>query len=339
MPKFKIVLSLTLLLCAVIPALGRTWQPDTLIHAPGFQYTVINQPADYAGPVISTVIRKQAPRPSDVAVLYVHGFNDYFFQSEEADNFVDQGYSFYAVDLRKYGRSILPGQKMFQVRNIREYFQDIDSALSVITEDGYSKVILMGHSTGGLTTSLYMAVKPSPVVRQLILNSPFLDWNLSKFNENFGVPAVCTLATFAPDFRISQGGGNAYAQSLLKKYHGRWNYDTSLKLEHSPDVDAGWINAINTAQHTLHAMMFPIGVPILLIHSARSVNSPDWIPESDSADGVLDVQDINRDGAMLGSEVTIFTVNGGLHDIFLSAPQVTKPVYDLMFDWIKLKMW
>lgn len=339
MPKFKILLSLTLLLGGVFTSLGRTWQTDTLIHAPGFQYTVIDQPDDYAGKVISTVIRKQAPDPSDVAVLYVHGFNDYFFQSEEADNFVDRGYSFYAVDLRKYGRSILPGQKMFQVRNMTEYFQDIDSALAVIREDGYSKVILMGHSTGGLTTSQYMAVKPSPMVRQLILNSPFLDWNLSKFNEDFGVPAVCTLATFAPNFRISQGGGNAYAQSLLKKYHGLWDYDTSLKLEHSPDVDAGWINAINTAQSTLHAMIFPIGVPILLIHSARSVDSPSWIPESNRGDEVLDVKDINRYGVMLGSEVTIFTVNGGLHDIFLSAPEVTKPVYNLMFDWISTKMW
>lgn len=339
MPKFKILLPLTLLLCAVIPSFGRTWQTDTLIHAPGFQYTVIDQPDDYTGKVISTVIRKQAPDRSDIAVLYVHGFNDYFFQSEEADNFIERGYSVYAVDLRKYGRSILPGQKMFQVRNMTEYFQDIDSALSVIREDGYSKVILMGHSTGGLTTSLYMAVKPSPMVRQLILNSPFLDWNLSKFNEDFGVPAVCTLATFDPNFRIRQGGGNAYAQSLLKKYHGLWDYNTSLKLEHSPDVDAGWINAINTAQSTLHAMVFPIGVPILLIHSARSVDTPGWTPENNRADGVLDVKDINRYGVLLGSEVTIFTVNGGLHDIFLSAPEVTKPVYNLMFDWINTKMW
>ncbi|MDE7369175.1 MAG: alpha/beta hydrolase [Muribaculaceae bacterium] len=339
MPKFKIALFAGLAcMFATLSGYGRTWQSDTLIHAPGFQYTTINQPDDYAGKVVSTVIRKQAESPSDVAVLYVHGFNDYFFQSDEANQFVNHGYSFYAVDLRKYGRSLLPGQRMFQVRNMSEYFPDLDSALSVIREDGYSKVILMGHSTGGLTTSLYMAQRRPAMVCQLILNSPFLDWNLSKFNENFAVPAVCTIAAFAPGMRIKQGGGNAYAQSLLKKYHGLWDYDTSLKLEKSPDVDAGWINAISQGQHTLHAMMFPIGVPVLLMHSAKSVDSPDWIPESNEADGVLDVKDINKYGSLLGSDVTIFTVNGGLHDLFLSAPNVTSSLYSHMFDWIDAKI-
>ncbi|MDE5844108.1 MAG: alpha/beta hydrolase [Muribaculaceae bacterium] len=339
MPKFKIALFAGLAcMFATLSGYGRTWQSDTLIHAPGFQYTTINQPDDYAGKVVSTVIRKQAESPSDVAVLYVHGFNDYFFQSDEANQFVNHGYSFYAVDLRKYGRSLLPGQRMFQVRNMSEYFPDLDSALSVIREDGYSKVILMGHSTGGLTTSLYMAQKRPATVCQLILNSPFLDWNLSKFNENFAVPAVCTIAAFAPGMRIKQGGGNAYAQSLLKKYHGLWDYDTSLKLEKSPDVDAGWINAISQGQHTLHAMLFPIGVPVLLMHSAKSVDSPDWIPESNEADGVLDVKDINKYGSLLGSDVTIFTVNGGLHDLFLSAPDVTSSLYSHMFDWIDAKI-
>lgn len=338
MPKFNSVL-VALLFCLLVPfdSYSRSWQPDTLIHAPGFQFTVINQPDDYAGKVVSTVIRKQYAAPRDTAVLYVHGFNDYFFQSEEADQFVNRGFSFYAVDLRKYGRSLLPGQRMFQVRDMSEYYPDLDSALSVIREDGYSKVILMGHSTGGLTTSLYMAQKRPAMVCQLILNSPFLDWNLSKFNENFAVPAVCTIAAFAPGLRISQGGGTAYAQSLLKKYHGRWDYDTSLKLEHSPDVDAGWINAISQGQHTLHAMMFPIGVPVLLMHSAKSVDYHDWVPECNEADGVLDVKDINKYGALLGSDVTIFTVTGGLHDLFLSAPDVTSSLYRHMFDWIDAK--
>ena len=77
MPKFNSVL-VALLFCLLVPfdSYSRSWQPDTLIHAPGFQFTVINQPDDYAGKVVSTVIRKQSAAPRDTAVLYVHGFND-----------------------------------------------------------------------------------------------------------------------------------------------------------------------------------------------------------------------------------------------------------------------
>lgn len=54
------------------------WQPDHL--GDGFEMTYVNHPDDYSGQVRSTVIRKLAARPSQKAVLYVHGFSDYFLQ-------------------------------------------------------------------------------------------------------------------------------------------------------------------------------------------------------------------------------------------------------------------
>ena len=44
------------------------------------------------------------------AVLYVHGFTDYFFQTALADFFTERGFAFFALDLRKCGRSRRPGQ-------------------------------------------------------------------------------------------------------------------------------------------------------------------------------------------------------------------------------------
>ena len=45
-----------------------------------------------------------APR-HDRAVLYLHGRNDYFFQTHLADAFLSAGYEFYALDLRTCGRA------------------------------------------------------------------------------------------------------------------------------------------------------------------------------------------------------------------------------------------
>ena len=55
------------------------------------------------------------------------------FQSEE---FLKKDYHFYALDLRKYGRSILQNHKANNVRDLSEYYEDIDSALAIIREEG-----------------------------------------------------------------------------------------------------------------------------------------------------------------------------------------------------------
>ena len=59
---------------------------------------------------MATLVRRRADAPTRRAVLYLHGFVDYFFQTHLAEFFTDRGFDFYALDLRKYGRSLLPHQ-------------------------------------------------------------------------------------------------------------------------------------------------------------------------------------------------------------------------------------
>lgn len=306
------------------------WHPDIL---DGYESHTVDQGSDYSGSVVSTIVRKQSPCADHRGVLYVHGFNDYFFQKEMADRFVDSCYAFYAVDLRKYGRSIRPGQKRFQVRDMHEYFADIDSAVMQMKRDGINDITLLGHSTGGLISALYMSEHPDPDIHALILNSPFLDWNLGGVME-CAVPMVSAIGKVFPNMKISQGNSTAYAESLLKKYHGEWDYNTDWKLERSPDVDAGWVRAIHKAQQILQSGKRSITVPTLLMHSDSSVSNKEWKPADMAADGVLDVNDISKYGRRLGPFVDEATVKGGLHDLVLSAPDVRNAVYDTMFNWL-----
>ena len=313
------------------PGYSTSWQPDIL--GDGYEMRYVHQPDDYSGAVRSTIIRKQSPCGGSRGVLYVHGFNDYFFQSEMGDRFVDSCFNFYAVDLRKYGRSIMPGQKMFQARAMDEYFPDIDSALVQMRRDGIDEVVLMGHSTGGLTTSLFMNASPDTIIKALILNSPFLDWNLSPFLEKAAIPVVDVAGAIFPNIKISQGKSREYSESLLKKYGGEWDYNTSWKLEESPDVDAGWIRAIEEGQEKLHKDSH-IGVPVLLLHSDSSYVSGDNPQKADRADAVLDVADISKYGKLLGGSVTEVTVDGGLHDLALSRKEVRDSMYVIIFNWL-----
>lgn len=315
------------------------WMPDSL--GEGFEKCYVDQGRSYDGEVRSTVIRYRVPADSGrkVGALYVHGFNDYFFQAEMAREFDAHGYDFYAVDLRRYGRSLEPWQKRCDIRDMRRYFADIDSALVIMKAAGIERVALIGHSTGGLLTSYFCSYnqQADTIVKALVLNSPFLDWNLGKMEPFAG--AVSNLGKLFPNMKISQGHSNAYSQSLMRDGgHGEWTYNVEWKSPQSPDVTAGWVRAINSAQRYLRHHQYSIPEPILLMYSSRSLDVSDWTPAADSADVVLDVAEIKELGSKLGRNVTMYRVNNGLHDLILSAPGVRYPLYKEIFAWLKPRM-
>lgn len=331
----RLFLTVVCLLCAGA-ACAQDWESDAALGG-RYECTTIDCADDYSGKVKTTVVRRLSDFGRQAAVLYVHGYNDYFFQRELGDNFANNGYNFYAVDLRKYGRSIIPGQSHFEVRDLREYFEDLDAALDIIVHEGNKTVILMGHSTGGLIASYYLAeaCHEKYPIEALILNSPFLDMNLDAVTEDFILPVVGMLARFFPDFAISQGGGNLYARTLLRRYGGEWDYDLRWKHEWPQDVTMGWLRAITQAQDRLHRGV-DIDVPILLMHSDKSGSEAGMtVGEARRADIVLDVSEIAGYGRRLGCDITEYVVKDGMHDLFLSGMPVRYTLYSRMFRWLR----
>ena len=180
-----------------------------------------------------------------------------------------------------------------------------------------------------------MAKNKRPDIKALVLNSPFLDWNLG-WEEKI-VPLVAWWGGIFPNTPVKQGDSTAYAESLLKRYHGEWDYNTDWKLIKSPDVTAGWVRAIDEAQEALRDGKARIGVPILLMFSAYGA-SDSRAAKYGGGDGVLDPADIRRYGCMLGPHVTCLKVYGGLHDLVLSAPAVRAALYGKIFAWLAQKV-
>ncbi len=316
--------------------LDTSWHPDIL---PGYEARYVEQGMAFDGPCRSTIIRKRAEDSSLKGVLYVHGFNDYFFQKEMGELYVDSGYHFYAVDLRRYGRSLEAWQYPFNVRKIDEYFADIDSALNQMRRDGCTDITLSGHSTGGLITALYVAVadKDGRIVR-LVTDSPFLEWNFSKFYRNVLIPAVSFVAPAVPDAKIKQGHCDGYAYSLLKKYHGEWVYNTDWKTIYSPPVTFSWVRSIERAQEMLMDQASEISVPVLVMHSDRMVSGCTWTPAFQHGDAVLNPEQIALRGRRLGKKVKVVTIDGGLHDLILSEKRVREAAYDTIFSFIRTSL-
>lgn len=333
MKKIFVLIAGALAASSLLTASG--WQRDIL----GGEYKMryVDQGEDYDGKVRSTIITLPIHNCCDstTGVLYVHGYNDYFLQKAMGERFADSCYRFFAVDLRRYGRSLLSGQRKFDIHDMSEYFPDIDSAIAEMKRDGVKNIILMGHSTGGLTTSLYMNNHPDPAIKALILNSPFLDWNQSKIQESVLLPLMSSIGEKKKYIRAVKGSDPIYHAPDTIRGEGEWNIIREMKPEVWPDITSGWISAIDHGQDRLRNGRSFIKVPILLMHSDKSFKKGD--PESmhECTDDVLNVADISKYGRQLGPNITEVTVPGGTHDLVRSAPAVREAIYQAMFRWLK----
>lgn len=307
-------------------------QTDVL-GAPYENHT-IDLGTDDEGPVVATLVRRRCETPSRRAVLYVHGFVDYFFQTHLADHFVERGWDFYALDLRKYGRSLLPHQTPNFCRSLTDYFPELDEAARIIREvDGHDQLLLGGHSTGGLITSLWSHARNGHgIIDGLFLNSPFFDFNAPWFFRRPVVTTVGRTSGRSPYRVVPLGVKGLYGQSLHSEHRGEWTYNLAWKPVESFPVRLGWLEAIRRGQRRLHKGL-SIDVPILLACSTRTFRGNRWHEGIQLADAVLDVEHMVRWAPQLGRHVTIARFDGGMHDLLLSGEKVRNAVLQELGRW------
>lgn len=317
-----------------------SWQPDVLT---GFEQATIDlpdaspavgEPADSA--VVATVVRHVRSLECRRAVLYVHGWNDYFFQTQMAEFFADHGFAFYAVDLRRYGRSLRPGQLGGYIDNLDDYGQEIDAAMEIIGA-GHGSVTLVGHSTGGLITALWASspteAEPRIAVDGLILNSPWLDLQGSQMVRALGAPIVASVANRRPTAVLRLPESGFYSRSLHASRDGEWEFNQEWKSSPGPAVRAGWVQAILRG-HQRVAAGLSMPCPVLVMCSTKSDFRRRWDEELHRADAVLDVEQIAGRAYKLGRLVTLARIEGGKHDLVLSEPLVRAEVYAQLERWM-----
>jgi alpha-beta hydrolase superfamily lysophospholipase len=301
-------------------------QPQDILGAPYVARTLQLRP-DFEGAVTATLVYRPADGPSTgKAVLHVHGFADYFFQTAAADFWCNRGYDFYALDLRKYGRSLLPHQTANYVDDLRTYHEELDQAYEAISAN-YRHIVLSAHSTGGLTVPLWAAER-NLQINGMVLNAPWLDMQGPAVGRHVAMPVLGRLGSVRPLQEIPRKVSGFYARSLHRDYEGEWDFNLDWKPLHSWPVYAGWIKAIREGQARV-ADGIEVPAPILVLSSSRSGQPSSVIdPVVHSTDIVLDVEQIRRRAPMLGRHVTLAQIDGALHDVTLSRPQVRKIVFE-----------
>jgi alpha-beta hydrolase superfamily lysophospholipase len=305
------------------------------VLGPPYERHTIDLGTDDEGPVVATLVRRRADRPSRRAVLYVHGFVDYFFQTHLADFFVERGWDFYALDLRKYGRSLLPHQTPNFARSLADYFPELNEAARIIREeDGHDQLLVSGHSTGGLITSLWSHTRHGQgVVDGLFLNSPFFDFNVPWVVKRPLMAAVVGVSGRTPYRKIPTASLGLYGESLHTDHRGEWTYDLAWKPIAGFPVTAGWLNAIRRGQRRLREGL-AIDAPVMVACSTRTFRGRAWSEDVRNTDVVLDVEHIVRWAPRLGPRVTIARFDGGIHDLTLSGKEVRTVVFRELARWV-----
>ena len=119
------------------------------------------------------------------AIIWVHGYNDYFYHYHISDLLFEKNFDIYILDLHNYCQTNINREYLYHTNDLKNYYKDIDKVFENLVKN-YNKIYLYGHSTGGLIVSLYCSDGLyKDKIYGLILNSPFLRLVLTFFSRNF----------------------------------------------------------------------------------------------------------------------------------------------------------
>ena len=328
------------------------WEPDIL--GEGFEQQTLN----LDGGAVATVVRylgddgqgpdtgapwlDTADAPGiDADVLYVHGWSDYFFQRHVAEFWHRAGARFYALDLHNYGRSLSPGMVPGFVTSLADYDADIAAALSAMGRSSVPgqgipgqerPLILLGHSTGGLTLSLWAARHPG-MASALILNSPWLEFQATELGRRAIAPLVGLHARLHPLAPLPPVDPGIYTRAVSATLDGEWDYNLEWRPDRGFPVTPAFLDAVFRGQATVAAGL-GIDVPVLVLLSDKSYLQPKWSADALTADVALNVDAVAHRSLSLADTVTVSRLPNAFHDIFLSPEPIRREAFARIGRWV-----
>ena len=288
-----------------------------------------------------------------LAVLYVHGWNDYFYHRRLARMWAGIGAKFYAIDLRNYGRSLDfddPDATPGLVSDLAEYGAEFDAALEIMRAEAPDRLpVFHAHSTGGLSTALWVNDNPDRV-HGLLLNSPWLEFQMDAAVRKILTPWMKTEIDFAkwqlqlrksaegPRFEPLKVKLPNYYTLAVAQAHGKLPFDPKLKPVQSFPVYPQFLSAV-FAGHQRVADGLDLQVPVLMQTSKASTigkyGPNKYVPEMASTDIVLDVEILAQRALKLADQVVVDRIPGAMHDIFLSTDEVAQEAFARIVKFVR----
>jgi len=200
-------------------------------------------------------------------------------------------------------------------------------------EPGQRPLVLLGHSTGGLTLSLWAGRHPD-AVDAVVLNSPWLEFQATEMGRAMVAPLVQARTRFKPLAPLPPIDPGFYTRAVSKRYDGEWDYESAWRPDRGFPVTPAFLNAVFQGQATL-ARGLGIDAPVLVMLSDKSYLQPKWSSTALAADVVLNVDSVARRALDLGPNVTLHRIAGAFHDVFLSPKAIRARAYAGMGRWLE----
>jgi alpha-beta hydrolase superfamily lysophospholipase len=195
-------------------------------------------------------------------------------------------------------------------------------------------VLLTGHSTGGLLAALWAHDhRGAGLIDAVVLNSAFFDFNEPWLSREVAGPITARVGRSRPKAKLPFRLTPVYGESIHSSARGEWDYNLDWKPLAGFPIYAGWLDAIRTGHRRVHRGL-DLDVPVLSAASSASYKGKSWSEAARAADAVLDVDDIVRWSTRLGPVVTIVRIDGGLHDLALSAAPARQRYFDEIDRWL-----
>lgn len=256
----------------------------------------------------------QPPGEPEGVLVFVHGLADHSGRYlNPVRHFVARGWTCFGFDYRGHGRS--PGPRV-HVSSFDEYLADLAEGhrLARIRHPG-SKIILVGHSQGGLLSLLYAQTNPDNL-DGVVVSSPFLGFHPETRPSPMLGAVSRFIATVAPKMMLS----TRVDPALLSR-------DPSVAEAFAADelvsrkVSVRWAKAVMDAQRTALAEAPLMTLPTLVMQAGD--------------DRLVDPEATRRWVASApGDLVEYVEWKGCYHELFNEPLLERRQVFDAMERWL-----
>lgn len=314
------------------------WVADYL---PGCSRMTLPLGEDFEGSLSATLVRldrraEEASAETPVApVMQIHGWSDYFYNLPLARRWAQRGHRFYALELRKYGRSLRAHQTPGHIEDLQQYHVEIAAALDVIADENPEAAapIISAHSTGGLVAALWAEQHPHHQ-SALVLNSPWLELPGHSPARAAAEGIVAPLGAVNPTATLKLPRLENYWESLSDEANGEWRMHPHWRPRRSFPMTVGWLKAVFAGHRRVYEGL-DMDLPVLVLLSTGTVFRPQWTPEYQENDAVLDVELLARRAVKLGRRVTVVRLPGAMHDVFASREPVRREAFAQTERWLR----
>ena len=246
-------------------------------------------------------------------VLWISGYNDYFFHTHLNQFNIFNDCDILPITPLDYN---INSKNAYSSENYLEYVHEIDKIINKNINIKYEKIILYAHSTGALIALLYMIHGYlSIMIDKLILNDPFIDFNVSYFNKLI----IKNIHLYPKTWYFENGfikfnkntciipkGISSYKENLNKI-----DYIMKNKLQintNVPNINASFLIATSRVQNFIKQTNKPI---------LENMNILVFVALGNNGVSKLNYLDTMKYIFNISNNIQIVKVNNAEHDVFV----------------------